>query len=427
MSSERFSSEPETGESYVESGCTQAFALGLTSLLGNMNGQCVDSPVSYWAGFLKLVIPETGNRYLMVGDGSVFPLMNEKGILLSGGARNARQFAPYSGSHQYRSKNELLRTCNSAADYVKTWSEDHTKYGSMRGSVCNLVVDTKEGYCLEGANFVYGDPANHAIHGPMTDQVFVSANFYISHRLKALAEQGIGCGYNRAKRMWQLLIDRQYDSITMQPVRSPQSGDRMPPFVRGSGITPTYFMKCFRDHGNINPREGSFSSYVPEERGQGALCCHGLWEYTTNAYFGIARTEYTDLFTCEWITPNQPCISPFLPVYIGINELPKALATTEACELFEKLRARMGYHSAYRDDITQYWTSFEIRTFEESTLVEAKAAKLVDGGDKNGARNILTEFVARKTNESMTACQKMLDSLNDLPILPKNKKPDFIT
>ena len=158
---------------------------------------------------------------------------------------------------------------------------------------------------------------------------------------------------------------------------------------------------------------------MPEERGQGALCTHGLWEYTTNAYVGITRTEYTDLFTCEWITPGQPCISPFLPVYIGINEVPKALGTTEANELFGKLRAQMDYHPEYRDDITEYWTGFEIRTIEESTLAEAKAAQLVDEGDKNGARIVLTEFVSRKCDEAMKACQQMLDFFNALPILEK--------
>jgi hypothetical protein len=425
MSNGRITSETEPVRPSTGGGCTQAFAIGLTSLLGNMNGQCVDSPITYWPGFIKLVIPRTGNRYLMVGDGSIFPLMNEKGIILSGGARIARQFAPYPGTAKYRLKTELLRACNSAAEFVKMWSEDHTKYGSISGSVCNLVVDTKEGYCLEGANFVYGDSSNHAIHGPMTDQVFVSANFYISKRLKAMAEVGIGAGYTRAKRMWELLIDRQYDSVTMQPARQTQTGDRMPPFVRGGGITPAYFMKCFRDHGNINPRDGSFSCYVPEERGQGALCCHGLWEYTTNAYFGVSRTEYTDLFTCEWITPNQPCISPFLPVYIGINEVPKALGTTEAYEHFEKLRAQMDYHPEYRNEITQHWTGFEIRTIEESSLAEAKAAQLADGGDKRGARGVLTEFVARKTNEAMAVCQQMLDTLNGLPILGKGIKANL--
>jgi hypothetical protein len=51
--------------------------------------------------------------------------------------------------------------------------------------------------------------------------------------------------------------------------------------------------------------------------------------------------------------------------------------------------------------------------------MEAQAAKLVDGGDKNGGRNVLTEFVG-KTNETMAACQQMQDFLNGLPFL-KNR------
>jgi hypothetical protein len=64
-----------------------------------------------------------------------------------------------------------------------------------------------------------------------------------------------------------------------------------------------------------------------EERGDSALCIHSLWEYTSNAFIGIARPDHTDLFSCEWITSSQPCISPFLPVYIGVNEIPKAMTT----------------------------------------------------------------------------------------------------
>jgi hypothetical protein len=45
---------------------------------------------------------------------------------------------------------------------------------------------------------------------------------------------------------------------------------------------------------------------------------------------------------------------------------------------------------------------------------------LVDGGDKNGVRIVLTEFVGRKSDEAMKACQQMLDFLNALPILEKN-------
>jgi hypothetical protein len=400
-------------------GCTQGFATGITSLGGNRNGQCVDSPVGWWSGYLTLVIPDEGNRYLMVGDGNVFPLINEKGIVLSGGLRPAKKFAPYPGKPKYIPRTELLRVSDSAAEFVKLWAENHTEYGTPEGSNCTLVVDTKEGYCLEGANFVYGDASNHAVHGPMTDQVFASANFFISTRLKAQAEAGIGAGYNRAKRLWELLVDRQYDCITLQPSLPSQDEGTMPPSYHGGGITSSYFMKCLRDHGNVTPEEGRSSCYLAEERGQSALCVHGQFEYTTNAFFGIARPDHTSLFSCEWITPSQPCMSPFLPVYIGINELPEALATTEAFDLFEKLRAILEYHPEYRNDITKYWSTFEIRAIEESYLVESNAAKLADQGDVGGARGLLTDFVAHKCSEALKACQQMLDTLNGLPILGK--------
>jgi hypothetical protein len=401
-------SSPTPAKPPYGTGCTEALVTGLTALNGNMNGQCVDSEVGMWPGFIRLEIPAKGNRYLMAGDGDFFALLNEKGIALSGGFRPARQFPPFPGKPKYASYAEMLRTCNTAADFVKTWADSYTRYGMPWGSNCTLVIDPAEGYCLEGANYVYGDPANHTIHGPMYDQVFVSANFFISKRLKALAELGIGAGYNRAKRLWQLLVDRQYDCNVMQPTRS--------------GISLSYFMKCLRDHGNVAPEEGRLSCYVAEDRGQGALCCHGLWEYTTNAFFGVAKADHTDLFSCEWLTSSQPCISPFLPVYIGVNSLPKALRTTEAFDLFEKLRKATEYHPESREEITQYWTAFEIQTIEESFLLEKTATPLIEKGNVERARVMLTEFVEKKCHEAMTLCQQMIDSLGSLPVLGKTAR-----
>ncbi len=116
MYNDKFPSESGNSPISLESGCTQAMATGLTSLVGNMNGQCVDSPITYWPGFLKLVTPPQGNRYLTVGDGGIFALMNEKGIILSAAGRLSRPFPPYAGQHKYPTKGDLLTTCNSAAE-----------------------------------------------------------------------------------------------------------------------------------------------------------------------------------------------------------------------------------------------------------------------------------------------------------------------
>jgi hypothetical protein len=391
-----------------ETGCTQALVTGSTSLSGNMTGQCVDGSVGMWPGFIKLEIPEKGNRYLIAGGAAeeIFPLLNEKGVACSQGLRITKQYPPPPPTKpEFISSGEMMRTCNSAPDYVKMWSENYMRHGAPWGGRCNLVVDPTVGYCLEGANFVYGDPSNHTIHGPMYDQVFASANFYISKRLKMIAEAGIGAGYNRAKRLWQLLIDRQYDSTVMQP--------------RLGGISLSYFMKCLRDHGNVKPEDGRLSSYIAEERGDSALCCHGLWEYTSNAFIGVARPDYTDLFSCEWMTSSQPCISPFLPIYIGVNKIPQALATTEAYELFEKLRAAVEYRPEYREEITRHWSVFEIQAIEESYLLEREAAPLADDGKVEDARALLTLFVQKKCDEAMAACEKMLELLGNLPLLGK--------
>jgi hypothetical protein len=417
MSFNEFSAAPEPGEVTASSpvpgkpscgsGCTQALVTGLTSLKGNMTGQCVDGSAGMWPGFIKLVIPEKGNRYLTVGGEAeeIFPLVNEKGIICSQGLRITRQYPPPPPTKpEFMPSGEMMRTCDNAQDYVKIWSENYMRYGAPWGGRCNLIVDTNVGYCVEGANFIYGDPSNYAVHGPMSDQVFASANFYISKRLKRIAEAGIGVGYNRAKRLWQLLIDRQYDCNMMQP-----TGD--------SGISLSYFMKCLRDHGNVKPEEGTLSSYIAEERGDSALCIHGLWEYTSNAFIGIARPDHTDLFSCEWMTSSQPCISPFLPIYISVNKIPEALGTTEAYELFEKLRAAVDYHPEYRDDVTQHWSVFEIHAIEESYLLEKDAAALADKGKVAEAREMLTSFVQEKCEQSMTECEKMLDFLNGLPVL----------
>jgi len=404
MNNDNFSFEQGMDNPSLGSGCTQALITGLTSLQGNMTGQCVDGQAGMWPGFIKLYEGK-GNRYLTVGGGGeeVFPLLNEKGIACSQGLRITR-FPPLPpGKTGFISAGTIMQVCNSAEDYVKMWTENYTRHGSPWGGRCNLVVDPKVGYCVEGANFVYDDPANHTIHGPMYDQIFASANFYISKRLKVLAEAGIGVGYNRAKRMWQLLVDRQYDSSVMQP--------------RNGGISLTYFMKCLRDHGNVKPEDGRLSAYVAEERGDSALCCHGLKDYTSNAFIGVSRPDHTDLFSCEWITSSQPCISPFLPIYIGVNRIPKALDTTDAYELFEKLRAAVEIHPEYRDKVTRRWSVFEIQAIEESCLLEKAAITLIEKRQTTEVREMLTVFVQKKCDEAMAICEKILEFLNNLPVL----------
>jgi hypothetical protein len=409
------SAAPARADAIMDEGtygsCTQGFVLGLSSLIGNMNGQTMDpgvSPDFRWSG-PTLVIPEEGNRYFSGMGG-----LNEKGVSRTGGFRPVQMFPPYPGTPPYvgwsgmmQFGDELMRTSDSAAEYVASWSEYVTEYGNPTSSDSLLIVDPKEGYFLEVVNFVYGDPANHNIIGPMTDQVFAAANFMVSERLKAY-EAGIGAGYTRAKRAWELLIDRQYDCIVMQP---------SPP-APGGGISLPYLMSVWRDHGNISPQEMRMSCYVAEERGVESICQHGILERTGYAVIDVSRADHTGLLSCQWTTCNSPCISPYLPFYIGINEVPEIASGpgNPLGEVFAELRLAVERHPEYWDEITQYWTVWEIQTIEESYGVEQEAAHLWDDGDEAEARDVLTEFVEEKCSEALEIGEDMLDFLNGLPM-----------
>lgn len=395
--------------------CTAALATGITSAKGNLLGQSYDTGYDWESIRVQISIPENGNRYLKavgLGQDGLGPILNEKGIGRVGFARTTRPFPPYAGKPEYISEDELMRTANNAREWVNLWSENVTRYGvppAEGGSIGRLLVDINEGYLLEGANWTYGDPANHAIHGPMADQVFACANFYVDAKLKRRVELGIGAGYTRAKRAWELLIDRQYDCSVSEP------GFRGPPSF-GSGITLTYFMSIFRDHGNLLPEEALMSTYVPEERGRESVCCHGMAFHTKCAKICHSVDYHTNLFSCLWMTFGQPCVSPFLPVYIGVNSVPDEMSAraNPLARVFEDLRLALEYHPELRDRIKHYWTVWELQTIIEGNNLEGEAAKIAEGGNIIAARALLTEFVARKSFDALSKGKNWLEKLQSL-------------
>ena len=400
--------------------CTHAMVLGLTSQKGNMNAHNGDEELGgpSWEHILvKLNTPEKGYRYLS-HERSIelptyeIPTLNEKGVSATEPGKFSQNFPPYPGKPEYLYLDDLMRTSSSAREYVQKWEDNFTKYGYI-SNVGRTIVDPFEGYYIEGVNFTYDDPRNHAIHGPMTDQVFASGNFLVTERFKQY-EMGIGAGYNRAKRVWQMLIDRQYDCAVMSNAQTPTG------FESSIGITLVYFMSVWRDHGNISPEEQRNSCYVPEERGSLTVCCHGSVHRTVKGYITVSVEEHTGLLSCMWMTFGQPCMSPFLPFYIGINEVPEIASTRSnpLAQVFENIRKALDYHPEFRSEITRYFTVFEQQTAEQAQRLESDVKQLADKGNEREARVQLTEFVAKKCDEAMSMGSLWLEFLSGLPISP---------
>jgi hypothetical protein len=380
-------------------GCTGAVVTGSTSAKGNIVGETTDFSKARSQGVkVELVVPQTGYRYLK-------GVLNEKGVGVTQYFRGARAVPyPDPGKLKRVTKDELLSQADSAKNYMQLWSDNVTRYGAddPGGAQAQLIVDPKEGYLMEAANWVYDNPANHAIQGPMSDQVFAHANFFVAKRLKQF-EIGIGAGYNRAKRMWELLIDRQYDSAT----------------YRNPGMSLSYLMNCFRDHGDLSPEEGRMSTYVPEERGKKSVCVHGLSSYSVHAHLCVVTADHTDFFSCLWATFGQPCICPFLPFYIGINAVPEAMMTNSAADIFERLRLAVEYHPEYREEITHFWKIFDIHSIEESSVLEAEVTGLIVGERLDEVRKKLTDFVEARSNQALSMAKQILDEIERLPRLRK--------
>jgi dipeptidase len=407
--------------------CTQGMVLGLTSEKGNMNAQNGDDSASdrSWEHTLvKLIVPKKGYRYL-AHERSVelpdfdIPTLNEKGVSATETGKFSLTFPPYPGKAEYLYLGDLMRTSGSAREYVEKWEQNFTKYGYI-SCVGRTIVDPKEGYYIEGVNYAFGDPQNHAVHGPMTDQVFAAGNFFVSERLKQY-ELGIGSGYNRAKRVWQLLIDRQYDCTT--EVRTPTSEGG---YTSESGITLPYFMSVWKDHGNISPEEQRKSSYIPEERGALTVCCHGAAHFTARCFLSVSVEHHTNLLSCMWITFGQPCVAPFLPFYIGVDEIPE-IANTRSnplAQVFENLRLALDYHPEYRAEITRYFSIFEQQTIDQAEKMEIDVINLADKGKATKARKLVTEFVAKKCNEALEMGSSWEEFLKSQSIPPQAAAKD---
>jgi hypothetical protein len=281
---------PEDKSKQRRHSCTGAFALGLTSAKGNMLGKTCDwfVPPEGCMSTVRLVIPEEGYRFLDVGCGGYVDeggYINEKGVCSSDFLREGRA-VPYPKQGEEDPERmyaeALMAKSDTAKEYVALWSESLTRYGTgyETGGEARMIMDAEEGYLVEGLDFVINDPSNHAIHGPMTDQVFAHGNFYLAKRLRE-HQSGLGAGYSRARRAWELLVKQQYNSITLQP-------------LAGTGITLPYFMGIFRDHGELTPEEGRMSGYAPETTGKDAVCHHGIYAMTINAHILIPGEKHPD-------------------------------------------------------------------------------------------------------------------------------------
>ena len=139
------------------------------------------------------------------------------------------------------------------------------------------------------------------------NEVRTWANYNIDPAMQQL--EGRPSGMNRAARA-QELIDERAGSIT----------------------TP-YLFSVLRDR-DLYPFDSTLSY---DNRGNVAVWCYG--GRTNYCHFEEISADYPDFLSVLWITPNFPVTSPFLPFFIGLEEVPPSFADadTNQTEVFQEL------------------------------------------------------------------------------------------
>jgi hypothetical protein len=120
-----------------------------------------------------------------------------------------------------------MKNSDSARKLIQTWRPILEQYGcgqpkdAMNGWAI-LVVDNEEGYLVEVGDTLENGSVRHlyGVTGPMKDTIFAQANYYLDETLRKYQgsfypDIGVGgAGYERGRRMWNMLAQQQYKGIT---------------------------------------------------------------------------------------------------------------------------------------------------------------------------------------------------------------------
>jgi len=314
--------------------------------------------------------PEGGNRYLGIStDGNPSSLtigINEKGVISGMAARYCHPMSAQ-GIPAGVIINRCLQSAGSAEEMAAQIQAIIRTEGKNRAGSAFSCADYRELYVVEG----YKKASE--IFGPLKDTVFAYANYALTDRLKRYEK--VSRGHQRATQAFTLLDQH-----------------------RGA-LTVPFLIRFCRDH--EHPPD---TAYTWDDRN---ICTHGFGNDTRGSGICLSHRKYPHLLSVLWSAFNQPCKTPYVPFYIGINRLPKVYTHAEAYTVFENLAVLLEYYPEYQTAVRTYWEAFEMQTLREGENMEKRVAELAEGRRTDAARELLTGFVAGKADRAVADAFKI--------------------
>ena len=286
---------------------------------------------------------------------------------------------------------EILAKAKNAKEAIELAEKVAQEFGIRSGAGgAKVFADADEVYMIEGQA-----PGEYDILGPYKDIAVAHANAYLSPSLKQSSED-FNAGYWRQQRAQELLDMR---------ARSMEKVGRM-----GGLINPQYMMKIFRDH-----IDGfNWVNCYEHDGNNRSIAGWGSKGRTVFAIFADLPKEDRDVLSVIWTTPNYPPLTPFLPFFIGMPQIPPSFAVGEEnkTKVFVELINVVRFNLDFADQVQKFWEAFDDQTTRELSIVLREVKQMLKEGKKEQAGEWLYQYVNNRCEQAVKYAQELTVAIN---------------
>jgi hypothetical protein len=388
---------------------------------------------SSWREGVALLQPEDGHKVVMVQtDTGVRRLgyglnavsgINVKGVAGATFAAINDEPRPKDPWNPSAVCSHALQQSETAAEYVEHFSAMVEKHGVIGG--LSGAVSPGQGWKVEYAGHHW------AVDGPYIDDFLPIANVYTIQSMKE-HDTGGWSRFGRLRKAREVLERGLYPNTRGQP------------WLRSWDL-----QKAFAFARNEEPLESPISGQ-PDAFQKAALpgtvvggsdprpICDGLpWGRPgrcVSAHIAVPDAKHPAHLSVLWWSLDRPNLAPFLPLFVGVTELPTAIdakAEFAAADRFNELRLLLHEHTEYLTLVKEVWRKFETRQHRRVADEVRKPVRAHLLGDRTEeAETVLNGFLAKQVEEAMETAQKLITKIEVetaaklLPVEPGKKGPN---
>jgi dipeptidase len=143
-----------------------------------------------------------------------------------------------------------------------------------------------------------------------------------------------------------------------------------------------------------------------------SICHHGMGGVTASAAILVARPDVPDDLGLMLHCFREPCLSTYVPFYVGINRVPSEYTKPQACGKFLQItKTALGSHELYYDAVREAFDPYEEELWDELPAIEEEFMAMIERGNVALAKAWLTEYVNDKGLKALDLADQALENM----------------